>query len=167
VELRATAWMDAPPASVWAQLTDPALLRRLLPWVEEVELPDGPLGPGARVRVTATVLGRRETAEARITAFEPERTLALSTSVPSARARARLEWRLAPERGGTRVDQNVQLEFASTLARMAATAAARGRLSAEGAQQGLDTLKEVVEQGARASAPVTPAEGSGGGERPD
>ncbi len=145
MEFESATFIDAPPAAVWKRLIDLERVRELVPWIESLTLPDGPLETGARVLLTVKALGRRETAEARVVAAEPQRRLALEADIPQAKAHAAIEWALAPEGAGCRVSQRLSLEFRSFMARAAASALLGDKLSAESAAKGLALLKAAVE----------------------
>lgn len=145
MEFESTTYIDAPPARVWARLIDLERVSELVPWIESLELPDGPLQPGARVLLTVKALGRRERAEAKVVAADPLQRLALEADVPQAKAHAAVEWRLAPEGAGSRVTQRLALDFRSFMARIAASTLLGDALSAETAAKGLALLKEAVE----------------------
>lgn len=99
-ELRAETMIDAPPASVWAVLTD---LRRMPDWSPEL-VRMVPLGPGG-LKVGQQYLGinRRKAVvwptRSVVATLEPERTLAWDTRSSG----ARWIYELAPEGAGTRV----------------------------------------------------------------
>jgi carbon monoxide dehydrogenase subunit G len=145
VEFEHSVHVDAAPEAVWARLTDVKRLGALVPGIESLELPEGGLTKGARVAATVRAMGRRETAEAVVTAVDPGRRLALEAEVPQARARAAVEWNITPDGSGSRVTQKIAIKFNSAIARVAAKALLGDALSDETAAKGLAVLKSAVE----------------------
>jgi uncharacterized protein YndB with AHSA1/START domain len=101
-ELRAETVIDAPPATVWAALTD---LRRMPEWSPEL-VRMVPLKPGGlRVGQQYVGLNRRKAVvwptRSVVAILDPGRTLAWDTRSSG----ARWIYELSPEGGGTRVVQ--------------------------------------------------------------
>jgi uncharacterized protein YndB with AHSA1/START domain len=101
-ELRAETLIDAPPATVWAALTD---LRRMPEWSPEL-VRMVPLKPGGlRVGQQYVGLNRRKAVvwptRSVVAILDPGRTLAWDTRSSG----ARWIYELSPEGGGTRVVQ--------------------------------------------------------------
>jgi carbon monoxide dehydrogenase subunit G len=145
VDLENSIFIAAPPEAVWDRLTDPARASEVVPVLESVELLDGGMHAGARVRVGVSGLGSRRYAEGKVTSSERPRRLGLSADVPEVKATARIDWEILDAPGGTKVTQRVSIAFRSTLARMAARALVSDAKANEAATEGLAALKRAVE----------------------
>ena len=101
VKVSGTAWLDAEPHAVFAELADPSLWFPLMR--RSVWHTGATGGVGAERDIVNPVLGAfRE----RMIAWDPGQRVAftmLATSSPFI-ARALEDWRLSPERGGTRAE---------------------------------------------------------------
>ena len=146
-------FIAAPPEAVWTRVMDLDRASEIMPVLESVELLDGGVYPGARVRVTVSAMGTRRSSEGRVTVLEPGRRLALEAEIPEVRASVTAEWKIRPEGAGSQVEQRISLKFKSTLARMAAQAMLRDGKADAAARKGLAALKIAVE--AEAGAPAS------------
>ncbi|MFD5543973.1 SRPBCC family protein [Streptomyces sp. NPDC127079] len=109
VEVR--TWIDAPPARVWALVSDIELMPDMSAELRSVSWLDGATGPavGARFvgRSEHEAFGRWETTS-QVTECEPESVLAWAVQDPCAPS-AVWRFRLRPEGGGTELSQWMQL----------------------------------------------------------
>jgi carbon monoxide dehydrogenase subunit G len=135
----------APPEAVWRRLMDLDRASEILPVLESVQLLDGSVYPGARVRVTVAAMGTRRTAEGKVTVVEPGRRLELKADLPEVRASVTAGWRIVADPTGSQVQQHISLKFTSTMARLAAQAMLRQDKADAAARQGLEALKSAVE----------------------
>jgi carbon monoxide dehydrogenase subunit G len=145
VEFEHEILIAAPPDAVWGRLMDLDRASEIMPVLQSVELLDGGVYPGARVRVTVSAMGTRRAAEGRLTIVEPARRLALEADLPEVKAKVTAGWTITPDAAGSRVVQYIALKFTSQLARMAAKAVLRDDKADVAARQGLQALKDAVE----------------------
>jgi uncharacterized protein YndB with AHSA1/START domain len=95
-----------PVAEVFAYLSDPANLPEWQGTAEVVQLTDGPVGEGTRLREVHVSMGRRLEAVTEVAAYEPDRRF--DVRVVSGPVPLDARWDLEPLPGGTR------LRFAAT-----------------------------------------------------
>ena len=97
-----TAQIDAPPAKVYAFLTDPANLPRWQTGIVAAERTSPPpTTAGSTARVVLEMMGQRIAAEVKVREADPDRRLVLATSVSGIAIVATLE--LAAHEGGTNI----------------------------------------------------------------
>jgi uncharacterized protein YndB with AHSA1/START domain len=97
-----TAQIDAPPAEVYAFLTDPANLPRWQTGIVAAERTSPPpTAVGSTARVVLEMMGQRVAAEIKVREAEPDRRLVLATSVSGIGIVATLE--LVAHDGGTQI----------------------------------------------------------------
>lgn len=109
VEVR--VWISAPPARVWALVSDIELMPALSSELQSVEWLDGASGPAAGVRFAGRskheALGEWETTS-QVVEFEPERLFGWAVGDPADPA-ALWRFRLEPNDGGTELSEWVQM----------------------------------------------------------
>jgi uncharacterized protein YndB with AHSA1/START domain len=109
VEVR--TWIDAPPARVWALVSDIELMPRTSTELQRVEWLDGVTGPCVGARFVGhskhEALGEWSTTS-HIVAYEPERVFAWAVEDPD-NPTAVWRFRLEPVDGGTELSQRAQL----------------------------------------------------------
>lgn len=123
-----TATIAATPAEVYAFLAEPANLPRWQAGIVAAErISPPPTVVGSTARVVLELMGQQVTAEITVREAEPERRLALASSVSGMGIVATLE--LAPKDGGTQITlaSEVRAEniFMAPLERMVTDAAER------------------------------------------
>lgn len=98
-----------PPHEVFAVISDP---REAIGFLDNItdstKLSDGPIGVGTTFRETRVVSGKESSADLRITAYEPDTHVGVSTAAEG--ITVTYQYRLAPERDGTRLDWTCELE---------------------------------------------------------
>ena len=146
-----TVFMNAPPAKVWALVSDVTRIGEFSPETFEAEWLDGATGPapGARFRGHVKRNGRGPTywTKCSVTACEPERVFEFGVGEPG---KALNTWRydLQAQDGGTSVTESFRL--ADNLALRiywALLGSLRGRTNRRGMQTTLERIKAVVEAG--------------------
>ena len=146
-----TVFMSAPPAKVWALVSDVTRIGEFSPETFEAEWLDGATGPatGARFRghVKRNGIGPTYWTTCAVTACEPERVFEFGVGSPG---KALNTWRydLQAQDGGTAVTESFRLAdkiplklYWALLGRL------RGRTNRRGMQTTLERIKEVVEAG--------------------
>jgi hypothetical protein len=134
----AATWIDAPPAAVWAVLTDLARYREWNPLFPEAS---GDLAAGQRITLRrAPGAGFPATIRPRVTVLAPDTELGWESRLPGLIS-GRHRWALRPGNGGTLVLQSET--FSGFLARFSSRALDR----AEDGFQALNAaLKARVEE---------------------
>ena len=109
VEVR--IWIDAPPARVWALVSDIELMPATSPELQSVRWLDGATGPAAGARFAGhsknDALGEWETTS-HVVEFEPERAFGWAVGDPANPATL-WRFRLEPKDGGTELSEWMQL----------------------------------------------------------
>jgi uncharacterized membrane protein len=133
--------INRPLEECFAYLTDLANdLEWRREWIDAEKTTDGPLGVGARYRLTGALLGRRIATEYETIAYEPTRLAAwraVSGPLPLTFSRA-----FEGVDGGTRVTMRYEGEFRGFLALAGPVIAAIGRRQMEGDFPRLKQVKE-------------------------
>jgi carbon monoxide dehydrogenase subunit G len=107
----------APPAAVFAVLTDSERIQAAVPAIKRIEkLTPGPFGVGTQLRETRVMFGREATETFEVTAFEPARLFTLSAV--SCGTEFHCEHRFVPEAGGTRLELEVTTRAVSLFAKL-------------------------------------------------
>ena len=100
--------IDAPVAEVFERFTDLDGSATRVSGIKAIEmLTTGPFGPGTRWRETREVLGRLDTAEMEVTAYERNRTYTITHNKLAARIETVFTFHSL--NGGTRVDVELSL----------------------------------------------------------
>jgi carbon monoxide dehydrogenase subunit G len=135
--------IDRSPEQVWAVLTDLSAAPRWRPMIASMETVDGgPLRLGAEVRIVADVLGKRAERVSRTTAFEENKRWELESG-DAPQMRGRFDFRLEPDRSGTRVVATCDLTARALLPWLFLPIVARGERSRR--VEMLANLKRLVE----------------------
>lgn len=112
--LRRSTVLPCAPEVVFAFLTVPENARRVMRGVTRFEpLDPGPMRLGSRFLQTRVVRGVPASAEVEVVAFEPARRLVIAGGARG--VDVRFEYRLTPERGGTRVDMACEVAASGAL----------------------------------------------------
>jgi uncharacterized protein YndB with AHSA1/START domain len=144
-----TVWMDAPPATVWALVSDVTRIGEFSPETFEARWTRGSTGPEVGATFAGHVkrngVGPTYWSACRVTACEPERRFEFSVGTPSATVN-NWGYRLTPRDGGTDVTEYFRLE-PSLPVRLywAALGRLRGRTNVRGMRTTLERMKAVVE----------------------
>ncbi|MCA1587665.1 MAG: SRPBCC family protein [Chloroflexi bacterium] len=105
-----SATIDAPPADVFAYLSD---LENLGEWqagvVSAQRTSEGPMRVGATALVTREIVGNRVEAPLTVTEYEPPHHLAIGSAVSGVKAHATLD--LAPAANGKATDLTFAMEI--------------------------------------------------------
>ncbi len=134
--------VDAPPADVWAVVSDLSTHTEWRPALLEFrQVSDGPLGVGSRIREVVRWRRSELVLDDVVTALEPERRFALTGSSTS--VEFDLELRLEPTDAGTRVTMDWPLRPRSLLLKVAAPFLGRAMRAATAEE--LEHLKRYVE----------------------
>ena len=126
-----SATVDATPDAVFALLAD---LEALPSWQYGVlsarVTSAGPLAMGSTALVVRDVMGQRVEAPLTVSAYDPPRRLAVTTTISGVRAEATLD--LAPAEAGTRIDFAMEIRAGGLKAFMEPmiASAARGEVGA-------------------------------------
>ena len=96
----ASATIAAPPAHIWAILTDAPGYSE---WDSGVVRLEGTVAPGERLKVTSEVDPKRAHS-VKVTRFEPDRAMAWTGGMPLGLMKGVRTFSLAPEGGATRFD---------------------------------------------------------------
>jgi carbon monoxide dehydrogenase subunit G len=97
------------PHEVFAVIADPREAINFLDNItDSTKLTDGPIGVGATFRETRVVSGRESSADLRITAYQPDTHLGVTTAAEG--ITVTYHYRLAPDGDGTRLDWTCELE---------------------------------------------------------
>lgn len=143
--------IDAPPAVVWSVLVDVRRMPELSPSTESVRAPQALRAVDDEFEQTVRLAGKRFRSRWQVTAFVPERELAIAGQVLPG-TRYEMVERLAPDEGGTRLALTMRwrLPF-GPVGRLAGRLGAERRALDE-ASAVLDGVKRLAEAEVRAGA---------------
>lgn len=137
-QVKVTRVVPAPPARVWAYLSDPARFPHFFPYVADCTHSGGPeRGLGQRRHVVLDRRGVSGEREETATRWEEDRLLVLTHGPETRRGHevlwteARSEFRLAPAEGGTAVTGVLWFDGRNSLGRVLALLSLRKRHEAE------------------------------------
>ncbi|HLS46874.1 MAG TPA: SRPBCC family protein [Gemmatimonadales bacterium] len=111
--------IDAPVERVWELIDDRENLKRWMDGLEETTYPDGAVAGkevGTRFVQRIREGGRVSEYQGVVTAYEPERHLGIR--IGNRVFTMRVDYRLAPEAGGTRLDYSALMERGSAFVRI-------------------------------------------------
>lgn len=101
--------IDRSPDEVFAVISDP---REAVAFLENItdstKTTDGPIGVGTTFRETRVVGGKESSADLLVVAHEPSSRVGISTEAEG--ITVTYDYRLTPDRGGTRLDWTCELE---------------------------------------------------------
>ncbi|GAA4862534.1 SRPBCC family protein [Actinomycetospora straminea] len=144
-----TRTVDAPPERVWDLVGDPARIGAISPECHRVDWLGGASGPapGARFKGHNRKGLMRWSTVGEVVEYEPQRTISWDVTLLGQPV-ARWGFRLAPQDGGTRVEQFWQ-DQRSPVANVVGRARAWDAPTANrrGMEQTLDTVRRKAEQG--------------------
>lgn len=103
----------APPAKVWAQLSDFSTATEWIKGMKECrQTTPGPFGAGTKAQQLKVIGGRPTPVEVTVAEAEPARRTKL-VAVPKGRPPATVVWQLTPLEGGaaTKVDESISFEL--------------------------------------------------------
>ena len=144
-----TVWMDAPPAEVWALVSDVTRIGEFSPETFEAKWTRGATGPEVGAYFAGHVkrngVGPTYWSGCKVTKCEPERLFEFSVGTDKVTVN-NWGYRLSPRDGGTDVTEYFRLEAnAFTKAYWLVLGKLRGRTNRDGMRTTLERMKAVVE----------------------
>jgi len=136
-------YVDRAPADVFAFVTD---VSKAPAWDEttiEASASETPLRPGTVVRAKRTLMGRAVETVGQVTEFTPPTRFGTRSEKPY---RYTIQWTFEPERGGTSVTRDGNLETTGILALLSPITR---RVAARADQRSLERMKAAPEARAR------------------
>ncbi len=144
-EVDVRVWTRASPEEAFRFLTQ---FNELPRWVANVQSAEqttpGPVGKGTRFTQRAALLGRELMVESEVTEYEENRLL--TATILRGPVGGAMRWELTPERGGTRIDNRLEITFSGMLAMLASLAEGEARRSHI---RNVETLARVLDERAR------------------
>ncbi|EON22456.1 MULTISPECIES: SRPBCC family protein [Nocardioides] len=144
-----TIWMDAPPAEVWALVSDVTRIGEFSPETFEAKWTRGSTGPEVGAHFAGHVkrngVGPTYWSPCRVTVCEPERVFEFAVGTDSVTAN-NWGYRLTPRDGGTDVTEYFRLETSLPMrVYWALLGRLRGRTNERGMRTTLERMKAVLE----------------------
>jgi carbon monoxide dehydrogenase subunit G len=142
--------VDAPPAQVWAIVTDFAGAPQRISAIKRLEvITDGPVGKGTRFRETRIMFKKEATEEMTITAWNPPYNYAIECESCGAHFRSVISCTPASDGAGTIIEMSMATKPISFMAKLMSPL---GKLFAgacmKACEQDLNDLKRAAENGA-------------------